>query len=32
VHTPTFNVDESALEIGAGLVAWLTFSNLMKED
>jgi metal-dependent amidase/aminoacylase/carboxypeptidase family protein len=28
VHTPTFNVDESALEIGAGLMAWLTYNNL----
>jgi amidohydrolase len=28
VHTPTFNVDESALEIGAGLMAWLTYKNL----
>ena len=23
VHTPTFNIDESALEIGAGMMAWL---------
>jgi amidohydrolase len=28
VHTPTFNVDESALEIGAGLMAWNAFNNL----
>ena len=32
VHTPTFNVDESALEIGAGLMAWLTIKNLMESD
>lgn len=30
VHTPTFNVDESALEIGAGLMAWLTYKNLRQ--
>jgi amidohydrolase len=23
VHTPTFNIDESAIEIGAGVMAWL---------
>jgi len=23
VHTPTFNVDESAIEIGMGVMAWL---------
>jgi len=23
VHTPTFNIDESALEIGAGMMAWM---------
>lgn len=23
VHTPTFNIDESALEIGTGMMAWL---------
>jgi len=28
VHTPTFNVDENALEIGAGLMAWLAYKNL----
>jgi len=28
VHTPTFDVDESALEIGAGLMAWITIKNL----
>jgi amidohydrolase len=28
VHTPTFDVDESALEIGVGLMAWLAVSEL----
>jgi amidohydrolase len=28
VHTPTFNVDEKALETGVGLMAWLTVSEL----
>jgi amidohydrolase len=28
VHTPTFNIDESALEVGAGLMAWLILSEL----
>jgi amidohydrolase len=28
VHTPTFNIDEDALEIGAGLMAWLALKNL----
>ncbi|HEY4876673.1 MAG TPA: M20/M25/M40 family metallo-hydrolase, partial [Puia sp.] len=27
VHTPTFNIDESAIEIGMGMMAWLG-SNL----
>jgi hippurate hydrolase len=22
VHTPTFNIDESAIEIGVGVMAW----------
>lgn len=30
LHTPTFNVDESCLEIGAGLMAWLTISQLTE--
>jgi len=30
VHTPTFNVDESSLQIGAGLMAWLTYNNLVN--
>jgi len=28
VHTSTFNIDESALEVGAGLMAWLALFQL----
>ncbi|WP_192823310.1 M20 family metallopeptidase [Rufibacter sp. LB8] len=28
VHTPTFNIDESALELGSGLMAWLAVHEL----
>ena len=28
VHTPTFDVDESCLELGPGLMAWLTLQEL----
>lgn len=28
VHTATFDIDEAALEIGAGLMAWLTVNEL----
>ncbi len=28
VHTPTFDIDESALETGMGLMAWITFKEL----
>jgi amidohydrolase len=28
VHTPTFNIDESALEISIGLMAWLALNEL----
>jgi amidohydrolase len=28
VHTPTFDVDEVALELGAGLMAWLALNEL----
>lgn len=28
VHTPTFNIDEEALEIGSGLMAWLAIKEL----
>jgi amidohydrolase len=30
LHTPTFNIDESALEIGGGLMAWLAFNTSKK--
>lgn len=30
VHTPTFDIDESAMEIGAGLMAWLAISQLSQ--
>lgn len=29
VHTPTFDIDEDALEIGAGMMAWLAVSKLL---
>jgi amidohydrolase len=28
VHTPTFNIDEHALEVGSGLMAWLAINEL----
>jgi len=28
VHTPTFDIEEKALEVGAGLMAWLAISEL----
>jgi hypothetical protein len=28
VHTPTFDIDEEALEIGPGLMAWLAITEL----
>jgi amidohydrolase len=28
VHTPTFDIDESALEVGTGLMAWLAVNEL----
>jgi metal-dependent amidase/aminoacylase/carboxypeptidase family protein len=28
VHTPTFDIDEEALEIGAGLMAYLAITEL----
>lgn len=28
VHTPTFNIDENALELGPGLMAWIAFNEL----
>lgn len=32
VHTPTFNIDEEALEIGSGLMAWLAIKELEGID
>ena len=31
VHTPTFDIDEDALEIGCGLLAWLAFNGLIHK-
>ena len=31
VHTPTFDVDEKALEVGAGLMAWLAVRELGEQ-
>lgn len=31
LHTPRFDIDESSLETGAGLMAWLTYNSLMQE-
>jgi amidohydrolase len=28
VHTPTFDIDESALEVGAGLMSWIALQEL----
>ncbi len=30
VHTPTFDIDEEALNVGPGLMAWLAVNELMK--
>lgn len=30
VHTPTFDIDERALEIGAGLMAWIALQSLYE--
>ena len=30
VHTPTFNIDESALKIGSGLMAWMAVKELQQ--
>jgi metal-dependent amidase/aminoacylase/carboxypeptidase family protein len=32
VHTPTFNIDEDALEIGSGLMAWLAVNELSTTE
>lgn len=31
VHTPTFDIDEDAIEIGAGLMAWVAVSELKNQ-
>jgi metal-dependent amidase/aminoacylase/carboxypeptidase family protein len=31
VHTPTFDVEESALETGSGLMAWLAVQELQTQ-
>lgn len=31
LHTPTFDIDESALEIGSGLMAWIAIAQLGQE-
>ena len=30
VHTPTFDIDESALELGSGLMAWIAIKQLQE--
>jgi metal-dependent amidase/aminoacylase/carboxypeptidase family protein len=30
VHTPTFDIDETALSIGPGLMAWMAVKELME--
>ncbi|MBL6449674.1 amidohydrolase [Fulvivirga sp. 29W222] len=30
VHTPTFDIDEDALEIGAGMMAWIALNKLQN--
>jgi metal-dependent amidase/aminoacylase/carboxypeptidase family protein len=30
VHTPTFDIDENALKIGSGLMAWLAINELIR--
>ncbi|OIN57715.1 M20 metallopeptidase family protein [Arsenicibacter rosenii] len=32
VHTPTFDIDEAALETGPGLMAWLALQELAKSE
>lgn len=31
VHTPTFDIDESALELGCGMMAWMAIQELSTE-
>ena len=30
VHTPTFNIDENAIEIGMGMMAWMGAGLTLK--
>ena len=32
VHTPTFDVDESALEVGVGLMSWIAVQELLNTN
>lgn len=32
LHTPTFNIDETALEVGTGLMAWLAIKELERKS
>lgn len=32
VHTPVFNIDEDAMELGIGLMAWLAVDQLSSQD
>jgi amidohydrolase len=32
VHTPTFDIDENALEIGTGLMAWIAINELQNSN
>ncbi|WP_018476886.1 M20 metallopeptidase family protein [Pontibacter roseus] len=32
VHTPTFDIEESALEVGSGLMAWLAVQELQAQS
>ncbi|HPK10131.1 MAG TPA: hypothetical protein PK246_07350, partial [Saprospiraceae bacterium] len=32
VHTATFDIDEEALKVGSGLMAWLAISNYNSSD
>lgn len=31
VHTPTFDIDEQALKIGAGLISWIAYQELVNQ-
>ena len=32
LHTPTFDIDEDALKVGPGLMAWLAISELQANN